>query len=169
MESVIEEKSVYKDEFLLQKYLTIVLEHRARNHFDGKVFVKNIVFDYLNDQMDELKDKFVFINHADSIDIVRNALTYLEKFALYNGKFMNIKEKEIDHMVKREDFLTTKISKDSALDEKKIFKNSTQQEVDEILNEERLNDVTFRKTLNVLCATCSEKDICLESFKTKKA
>ena len=169
MESVIEEKSVYKDEFLLQKYLTIVLEHRARNHFDGKVFVKNIVFDYLNDQMDELKDKFVFINHADSIDIVRNALTYLKKFALYNGKFMNIKEKEIDHMVKREDFLTTKISKDSALDEKKIFKNSTQQEVDEILNEERLNDVTFRKTLNVLCATCSEKDICLESFKTKKA
>ena len=119
--------------------------------------------------MDELKDRFVFINHADSIDIVRNALAYLEKFALYNGKFMNIKEKEIDHMVKREDFLTTKISKDSALDEKEIFKNSTQQEVDETLNEESLNDVTFRKTLNVLCATCSEKDICLESFKTKKA
>lgn len=33
MESVIEGKSVYKDEFLLQKYLTIVLEHRARKTF----------------------------------------------------------------------------------------------------------------------------------------
>lgn len=169
MESVIEEKSVYKDEFLLQKYLTIVLEHRARTNFEGKVFVKNIVFDYLNDQMDELKDKFVFINHADSIDIVRNALAYLEKYALYNGKFMSIKEKEIDHMVKREDFLTTKIAKNSALSEKEIFKNSTQQEVDATLNEDSLKDVSFNKTLNVLCSTCSEKDICLESFKTKKA
>ena len=62
MESVIEGKSVYKDEFLLKKYLTIVLEHRARRHFEGKVFVKNIVFDYLNTQMDDLKEKFVFIN-----------------------------------------------------------------------------------------------------------
>lgn len=169
MESVIEEKSVYKDEFLLRKYLTIVLEHRARRHFEGKVFVKNIVFDYLNDQMDELKDKFVFINYADSIDIVRNALAYLEKYVLYNGKFMCIKDKEIDHMIKREDFLTTKVAKNSKLDEKEVFKNSTQQEVDDILNEDSLKDVTYKKTLNALCATCSEKDICLESFKSKKA
>lgn len=145
MESVIEEKSVYKDEFLLRKYLTIVLEHRARRHFEGKVFVKNIVFDYLNDQMDELKDKFVFINYADSIDIVRNALAYLEKYVLYNGKFMCIKDKEIDHMIKREDFLTTKVAKNSKLDEKEVFKNSTQQEVDDILNEDSIKDVTYKR------------------------
>ena len=91
MESVIEGKSVYKDEFLLQKYLTIVLEHRARRHFEGKVFVKNIVFDYLNIQMDDLKEKFVFINYAEAIDIVRTAFAYIEKYALFNGKFMNLK------------------------------------------------------------------------------
>lgn len=168
LESVIEGKSVYKDEYLLQKYLTIVLEHRARRYFAGKTFVRNIVFNYLNDQMDDLKDKFVFVNYADSIDIVRQALAYLEKYALYNGKFMTIKDKEIDHMIKREDFLTTKVSKNSSLEEKEIFKNSTQQEVDAILNEESLQDVVYKKTLNALCATCSEKDICLESFRIKK-
>lgn len=169
MESVIEEKSVYKDEFLLQKYLTIVLEHRARRYFEGKEFVRNIVFDYLNNQMDELKDKFVFINHAGSIDIVRNALAYLNKYALYNGKFMRINDKEIDHMEKREDFLTAMAANNSMSDEKEVFKNSTPQEVDDTLNEERLKDIAYKKTLNALCATCSEKDICLERFKMKKA
>lgn len=169
MESIIEGKSVYKDEFLLQKYLTIILEHRARRHFEGKVFVKNIVFNYLNDQMDELKDMFVFINHAEAIDIERNALAYLEKYALYNGKFMSIKDKEIDHMIKREDFLSIKIAKNSSLEEKEVFKNSTQQEVDATLNEESLQVIAYKKNINTLCTICSEKDICLESFKYKKA
>ena len=169
MESIIEGKSVYKDEFLLQKYLTIVLEHRARKHFEGKVFVKNIVFDYLNTQMDDLKEKFVFINYAETIDIVRTAFTYIEKYALYNGKFMNLKEKEFDQMIKREDFLTTKINTTLKADTKEIFKNSTQQEVNATLNENTLLEVSYKKMLNPLCSTCSEKDICLEPFKSKKA
>lgn len=169
MESVIEGKSVYKDEFLLKKYLTIVLEHRARRHFEGKVFVKNIVFDYLNTQMDDLKEKFVFINYAEAIDIVRTAFAYIEKYALFNGKFMNLKEKDFDHMIKREDFLTAKINTASKVDTKEIFKNSTQQEVNAILNENTLLEVAYKKMLNPLCSTCSEKDICLESFKSKKA
>ena len=169
MESVIEGKSVYKDEFLLQKYLTIVLEHRARRHFEGKVFVKNIVFDYLNIQMDDLKEKFVFINYAEAIDIVRTAFAYIEKYALFNGKFMNLKEKEFDHMIKREDFLTAKIDTASKFDTKEIFKNSTQQEVNATLNENTLLETAYKKMLNPLCSTCSEKDICLESFKSKKA
>ena len=169
MESIIEEKSVYKDEFLLKKYITIVLEHRARKYFEGKSFVRNIVFDYLNEQMDELRDKFLFVNHADAIDIVRKALAYLEKYSLYNGKFMLIREKETDYMIKREIFLTAKLGKNARLDEKEVFKNSTQNEVNSELNEKTLNEMTYRRNLNTLCANCSEKNICLESFKSKKA
>ena len=169
LESIIEEKSVYKDEFLLKKYLTIMLEHRARKHFEGKSFVRNIVFDYLNEQMDELKDKFLFINNADSIDIVKTALAYLEKYALYNGKFMMIRAKEIDYMMKREIFLVAKLAKNANPDEPDIFKNSTQGEVDSELNASSLKDMSYRRSLNVLCPNCSERDVCLESFKTKKA
>lgn len=169
LESIIEEKSVYKDEFLLKKYLTIVLEHRARKYFEGKSFVRNIVFDYLNEQMDELRDTVLFVNYADAIDIVRTALAYLEKYSLYNGKFMLIREKEIDYMIKREIFLTAKLGKNANLDEKEVFKNSTQSEVDLELSEKTLNEMSYRRNLNTLCANCSEKDICLESFKSKKA
>ena len=169
MESIIEEKSVYKDEFLLRKYINIVLEHRARKHFEGKAFVRNIVFDYLNEQMDELKDKFLFINHADSIDIVKTSLAYLEKYALYNGKFMMIREKELDYMTKREIFLVAKLTKNLKSDESDIFKNATQGEVDSELNATSLKDLPYRRSLNALCPNCSEKDVCLESFRVKKA
>lgn len=169
MESVIEGKSVYKDVFLLKKYLTIILEHRTRRFFEGKVFVKNIVFDYLNTQMEELKENFVFIDNAEAIDIVRSVCIYIQKYALFNGKFMKLKEKDFDHMIKREDFLTTKINTASKVDTKEIFKNSTQQEVNATLNENTLFEVAYRKMLNPLCSTCSEKDICLEFFKSKQA
>lgn len=47
--------------------------------------------------------------------------------------------------------------------------NSTQSEVDLELSEKTLNEMSYRRNLNTLCANCSEKDICLESFKSKKA
>lgn len=169
LESIIEGKSVYKDEFLLRKYITIMIEHRARKHFEGKTFVRNIVFDYLNEQMDELKDKFLFINHADSIDIVKTSLAYLEKYALYNGKFMMIREKELDHMTKREIFLVAKLAKNTNPEEQDVFKNATQSEVDTELNADSLRNLPYKRSLNALCQNCSEKDICLESFRTKKA
>ena len=169
LESIIEGKSIYKDEFLLRKYITIMIEHRARKHFEGKSFVRNIVFDYLNEQMDELKDKFLFINYADAIDIVKTSLTYLEKHALYNGKFMMIRDKEHDYMMKREIFLVAKLTRSSSFEESDILKNATQSEVDSELNALSLRDLSYKRSLNALCPNCSEKDICLESFRTKKA
>ena len=169
LESVVEEKSVYKDDFLIKQYLTVVLENRAKKHFADKTFVPNIVYDYLNEQMDELRDRFLFIYHADAIDIVRNAFDYLRKFALYNGKFKQINEKEKDQMFKREAFLTASVPKNSSLYEKEAFKNSTQEEVNAELSESTLNDTSYKRSFNTLCRNCSEKDICLEIFRTKKA
>lgn len=36
LDSIIQEKSVYKDQFLMRMYLTIVLEDRAKRYFSGK-------------------------------------------------------------------------------------------------------------------------------------
>ncbi len=168
LESLIENNSIFKDSFLLKKYLMIILEHRARRYFSGKVFLGNFVFDYLREQMDELEGKCSFINHADSIDVVKSAYKYIEKNALINGKFMNIRDKEKDYMIKREIFLVNKFSDEQDSEKKEIFKNSTQQEVDSILNEEKMKGVVYKKNLNYLCNDCSEKDICLEIFKVKK-
>ncbi|MCX4271449.1 MAG: hypothetical protein OSJ71_04225 [Acetatifactor sp.] len=167
LESIIEERSVYKDEFLLKRYLKVLLEHRARRHFSGKVFASDIVSDYLRDQLEDLKPKFGFVNYAETWDIIKSAREYLEKYALYHGRFVQIREEQMDHMTKRENFLATKLAGNLTAHEGEIFKNSTQEEIDHTLNKENLSDEKYRKVLNSLCGNCSEKDICLESFRFK--
>lgn len=167
LETVIEGKSVYKDDFLLKLYLTVLLEHRARKEFSGRTYVKNMVRNYLTEQMDELTFDFPFMNRSDKIDAINMAEGYIEKKAVFHGKFTHIKDKETDYMLKRENFLSVPSSKaDQAFSE--IFKNSTQAEVDHTLSDENLNQDKYRKSYNILCDKCADKDICLEIFRTSR-
>ncbi len=168
LESVVEGKTVYKDDFLLKLYLTVVLEHRVRRYFSGKNYVRSIVYGYLVEQMDELSSDFPFINQLDVIDTISLASDYIEKKAVNNGKFTTINSKEYDYMIKRENFLSVPIGKGADGAEKEIFRNSTQAEVDDKLSDENLGKEKYFRTLNRLCEKCADKDICLEIFKVKK-
>lgn len=168
LETVIESKTVYKDEFLMRQYMAILLEHRTRKTFSGKKYSRSIIRNYLLEQMDELISDFPFVVQLDVIDTIKLAENYIEKFALIYGKFASIKSNETDFMLKRELFLSVPSSghEDEAF--KAIFKNATQTEVDNILSERNLDKDRYFKTRNVLCEKCAEKDICLEIFRTAK-
>lgn len=168
LESLVEGKTVYKDEFLLKQYLIVILEHRARRHFSGKKFAKNIVYSYLVDAMDELESDFPFTNSLDSTDVVNTAMEYIEKQAISGGSFTALRHREKDYMFKRESFLSVPIGKGSGPDLRDIFKNSTQQEVDSELNAESLASEKYYKNRNALCEKCADKNICLEIFRAKK-
>lgn len=165
LEAAIEGKSIYKDDFLLKLYLTILLEHRARREFSGKSHVKSIVRNYLVEQMDELAFDFPFMNHSDMIDAINMAEDYIEKQAIFRGKFISIKDKENDYMRKREDFLSVPSSKMTDPPYIDVFKNSSQAEVNCTLSQENLDQEKYRKSYNILCDKCAEKDICLEIFR----
>lgn len=168
LESIVEGKTVYKDEFLLRQYLLVILEHRARKHFSGKKYARNIVYSYLVDTMEELEADFPFTNSLDAMDIVNAAMEYIEKQAISGGSFTTLRHREIDYMYKRESFLSVPIGKGSDSDFRDIFKNSTQQEVDSELNTESLETEKYVKNRNSLCEKCADKDICLEIFRSKK-
>ncbi len=169
MESVVESKTIYKDEFLLRQYLAIILEHRARKNFSGKNHIKNMVHNYLVEQMDALSSDFPFISQTDTLDVINLAEDYLEKHAVIHGKFATVKENEMDYMTKREIFLTVPAGKKADDESKEIFKNATQAEVDSILNEDSLSQDRYMRMRNNLCEKCADKDICLEIFKSKRS
>ena len=100
----------------------------------------------MTEQMDELTFDFPFMNRSDKIDAINMAEDYIEKKAVFHGKFTNIKDKEIDYMLKRENFLSVPSGKvvDQAICE--VFKNATQDEVDHTLNDENLNQDKYRKS-----------------------
>ena len=168
LESIIEGKPVYKDEFLLRLYLTVILEHRTRKEFSGKTYVKRMVRNYLVEQMDELSFDFPFINQSDKIDVINMAEDYIENKSVFHGKFTSIKDKEIDYMIKRENFLALPNSKTADEVFRDVFKNATQAEVDDTLSEEKLDQDQYRKSYNMLCEKCADKDICLEVFRAFK-
>lgn len=168
LESCIEGNTIYKDDFLMRQYMAVILEHRARKHFSDNKFVKNVVYNYLVEQMDELVTDFPFINQLDIADTVSVAFDYLEKYAVLNGKFIKLQSKEYDYMLKRENFLSVPIGKKADEKEKEIFKSSTQDEVNASLNDEKLSKEKYLKKINSLCEKCADKNICLEIFKIKK-
>lgn len=168
LETIIEEKSIYKDEFLLKQYLIVILEHRTRKEFSGKTYVKSMVRNYLIEQMDAISFDFPFINRSDKIDVINMAEDYIEKTFVFRGKFISIKDKGIDFMLKRENFLSLPTSKTANEAFRDVFKNSTQAEVDDALSEEKLDQDKYRRSHNILCEKCADKDICLEVFRTFK-
>lgn len=168
LESVIEGRSVYKDDFLLKLYMAVILEHRARRYFSGKSYVKNVVYGYLVEQMELLALDFPFINQLDVIDTIIVASDYIEKQAVNHGEFTRLQCKEYHYMIKRENFLYVPIGKGANENDKEIFKNATQSEVDDVLCDEELCKDRYHRRLNNLCEKCADKDICLELFKAKK-
>lgn len=168
LDSVVEGHSVYKDEFLLKQYLTIILENRARRHFSGKPFIKDMVNGYLNDHMEELSTDFPFINHLDTLDIIKKAMEYLGKYAARRGTFSNITTNDENTLVEREEFLFAPSNCKSDQTIQEIFKRSTIEEVNSELTEAKFTDERYRATLNSLCNRCADKDVCVEIYGTKK-
>lgn len=167
-DSIVEDKSIYKDEFLMKLYLTIVLENRAKRRFSGKPYVKKVVHEYLVEQMDELCGDFPFISHLDVLDVINETNDYLEKYAAKNGNFYSVKSSDSEFMTKREEFLSVPNGKNSDVVFQEIFKNSTQEEVDNTLSEAHFQEERFYKTLNGLCDKCADKAICIEVYSVKK-
>lgn len=168
LETIIEGNSIYKDDFLLKQYLIIILEHRTRKEFSGKIYIRSMVRNYLIEQIDELSSDFPFINRSDRIDIINMVEDYIEKNSVFHGKFKSIKAKEMDYMLKREYFLSLPASRTADEAFRDVFKNATQAEVDEALSEEKLDRNNYRRSYNIICEKCAEKDICLEVFRTYK-
>ena len=168
LDSVIENKSIYKDEFLMRLYLTILLEDRSKRHFSGKPYVRNVVNAYLIEQMEELAGDFPFITHLDVLDVINEAADYLEKYSAKYGKFTAIKPTDTEFMIKREEFLSVPVGKKSDPEIQEIFKSSTQDEVNHMLAIENFEKEKFHKSINSLCDKCADKEICVEVYGMKK-
>ena len=168
IESTIERNTIYKDEFLIKSYMAVILEHRARRFFSGKPFIKKHVYDYLIDQMEDLKDDFPFINRLDMTDTVKLALSYIEDNAVLYNKFTRIGNAEIDYMTIREEFLSVFRGKNYNEEELAIHKPATSDEISSELCGDVLDEERFIRSMNRLCEKCASKDACLGPYKAKK-
>lgn len=166
IESVVEGNTVYRDNFLLNRYLTVLLENDARNNYSGQPYNQNLVRDYLQGKIDDLESYFNYLLWAERMDCQNQAGDYLRDFAGKKKKFPVIKPDDSWYMNLRNDFLTAKLSDKER--SKEVFRKSDQNELSQGFPDELSKVSHFDKRLSSICSVCASRNCCLETYKFKR-
>lgn len=167
LESTIEKRAVYRDHFLLLKYLEILLENQARVTLQGQIATEDIFLDTLNDEFKKLERKFEFVRdmHTERMDVITNAKNYLLKSVLKNSNtFPNITSNDETYMKKREEFIYLQLGngENSFYNN---FKEVAQSEIDNRLDSEKVNKAGYEKSCGEWCQYCAVREICMEPYR----
>ena len=167
LESTIEKRAVFRDHFLLLKYLEILLENAARVTLQGQIATEDMLLDILNDEYRKLERKFEFVKdmHTERMDIITNAKNYLQKSVLRNNTtFPMISPTDDIYMKKREEFIYLQLGNgDGSFSG--YFKDVPQGEIETRLSSNRVNAAGYAKSCDEWCQYCAVREICLEPYK----
>lgn len=164
LETLVEGNTVYKDSFLLSKYLEVWIENEVKEKMQGLPCSEIVLSEKTNETYDELKKYFPFAMPVNRIDIVNNVKRRLfdnqSTFPLLtpdNRKFMMIRElfifkKLINYKKFKQDVLKDK------------FPDVTQEKVNEELSIEVLQKQRFSNNINLWCQYCSNREICVSYY-----
>jgi len=164
LESLVEGNTVYKDSFLLSKYLEAWIENETKEKMQGLPCSEIVISEKINEIFDELKKYFPFAMPVNRIDVVRNVKRRLldnqKKFPLLTPdrrQFMMIRELFIFKKL-----INYKKFKHDVLKDK--FPDVTQEKVNEELSTEKLQKQRYPKSTDLWCQYCSNREICVSYY-----
>lgn len=167
LESTIEKRAVFRDHFLLLKYLEILLENAARVTLQGQIATEDVLLDSLNYEYRKLERKFEFVKnmHTERMDIITNAKNYLQKSVLKTSTtFPMVNPTDDIYMKKREEFIYLQLG-NGDVNFSGYFKDVPQGKIDIRLNSNRVDAAGYAKSCGEWCQYCAVREICLEPYK----
>ena len=161
LETIIENSTVYKDTFLLVKYLEVLLENQIKEELQGLPISEAVLVDKLNDAFDDLKKFFPFVLNVNRMDAINNI-----RSRLINGKSKSLpilSEAERQYMMIRELFIHKQLSdpktfRKNILQDK--FPEVAEEKIEQVLSEENLAKHRFHKDVDLWCQYCSNRESC---------
>lgn len=163
LESLVEGNTIYKDNFLLAKYLEVWIENETKESLQGLPHSEILLLDKLNELYDELKKYFPFAVNINRIDIINNV-----KNRLNNGKaFLVLSEDDLKFMMIRELFICKQLKDPKKFNQdvlKDMFPDVNQQKIEEELSEEKLKKLGFGGSTNLWCKYCTNREICVDYY-----
>ena len=168
LESTIAKRPVFRDHFLLLKYLEILLEDAVRVSLQGQIATDDVIMGTLNDEYKKLERRFEFVRevHTERMDVITNAKNYLQNSVLkQNTVFPQVNPKDVVYMHKREEFIYL------SLDDPNFsynFKEIPEEELARKLSAEKVNTRGYQKSCGDWCQYCAVREICMESYKYDK-
>lgn len=146
LESVVQEKTMFRERFLVIFYMRVLLQNIILDNNAGHRLNENDLRNIIIKEYQNLDDKFKISNEYEKSQIISEMYRYLADNLEKYGRF--IKPFSTDML--KEDFLTVKLDD--------FMKNITSIDLDKVINndEERYKDNRGKH-----CKYCSSKDICL--------
>jgi hypothetical protein len=163
LESFAEGNTVYKDNFLLAKYLEVWLENETKESMQGLPCSEIILIDKLNEIYNDLKKYFPFAVNVNRIDIINNV-----KNRLNNGRaFPILSEPDRKFMMIRELFIYKQLKDPRKFNQdvlKDKFPDISQEKVDLEFAEETLKQMIFSSSTNLWCKYCTNRELCVDHY-----
>lgn len=160
-ETLIEGNTVYKDNFLLLKYMEVMLENAIKEDMQGKPISEAILIQKLNDEYDELKKYFPFAQNVNRIDAINNI-----RNRLVNGKvkrFPILSAETRRYMMIRELFIHKKLenAKNTGVDiMQDKFPEVNPEQIKAELGEGELKGMKYMVNVDAWCQFCSNRELC---------
>ena len=161
LESLIENTTVYKDDFLLLKYLEVLLENQVKEELQGVPISETILIEKLNEAFDELKRYFPYVQNVNRMDAISNI-----RSRIINGKqksFPILKNEERKYMMIRELFIHKQLS-DPRTFRKNIladkFPDVSEEKLKEVFSEDSLKKNRYSKEPDLWCQYCANREYC---------
>ena len=162
LESILEGTTIYKDSFLLVKYLEVLLENRIKEELQGLPISETVVTERLNEAFDELKKYFPFVLNVNRMDAINNI-----RSRLLSGKTKNfpvLTNTERKEMMIRELFIHRQLA-DQKTHRKNILQDKfievTDEKIADDLSESALHNLKFRTNVDIWCQYCSNRELCV--------
>ena len=161
LESLIENTTVYRDNFLLLKYLEVLLENQVKEELQGVPISETILIEKLNEAFDELKRYFPYVQNVNRMDAISNI-----RSRIINGKqksFPILKNEERKYMMIRELFIHKQLS-DPRTFRKNIladkFPDVSEEKLKEVFSEDSLKKNRYSKEPDLWCQYCANREYC---------
>ena len=160
-ESLIESGTVYKDNFILLKYMEVMLENAIKEELQGQPVSELVLVQKLNDVYDDLEKYFPFAQNVNRMDVINNI-----RNRIINGKakkYPVLTAEDRRYMMIRELFIHKKLedSKNGGVDimEDK-FPDVTQEQIDTALSEDKLRGMKYMTNVDAWCKYCANRELC---------
>ena len=164
-ETLVESNTVYKDSFLLLKYMEVMLENAIKEDMQGKPVSEAILIQKLDDEYEELKKYFPFAQNVNRVDVINNI-----RNRLVNGKakrFSVLSAEDRRYMMIRELFIHRKLesAKNTRVDiMQDKFPNVNPEQIKAELAEEKLKNMDYKVNVDAWCQFCSNRELCIAYY-----
>ena len=148
LESFVQEKTEYRDQFLIHTYLRILLSNRVILEKSGDVFDENKLRSLIVQLYQEYSDKFKLTDEIEKTKLIASVYKDIKTYSVKNKRYKNLSEEDKKLLRLKEDFLLVDLRKveDGSISDIKAF----------------LESGRYRCIHSAFCKYCASKDICME-------